>query len=215
MARRTREETEATRGRILDAARELFALHGFAGASLSAIARHAKTSKSLLLHHFASKAQLWDAAQLLDFAQYERGQLAAISDEATGAAFFRKSCTAYFRFLQKNASYQRMQLWSQAEHGTSYTTSGNATAATAAKNLVEKGVERLHDLQRSGETRTDLDARLVVASLLGLLRHWFVVREDFLANVPDRDAADDEYLHTVITLLWEGVRPRTEPAHEG
>jgi AcrR family transcriptional regulator len=50
---------EATRRRVLDAARTEFARHGFAGARIDAIARRAKANKQLIYHYFGSKQDLY------------------------------------------------------------------------------------------------------------------------------------------------------------
>ena len=60
MPRHSREQTEITRTRILDAAGAIFSSGGYDGTTLDAIARRAETSKSLIVHHFGSKEQLWD-----------------------------------------------------------------------------------------------------------------------------------------------------------
>jgi AcrR family transcriptional regulator len=50
-----------TRADILNGALECFALKGFAGASVQDIARRARVTKSLVLYHFGSKQELWQA----------------------------------------------------------------------------------------------------------------------------------------------------------
>lgn len=60
-ARRTRDP-EAKRVAILAAAQEEFAEHGFAGATIRAIARRAGVTHGLVMLHFSSKEQLFLAA---------------------------------------------------------------------------------------------------------------------------------------------------------
>ena len=50
-----------TKDRILDAAEELFAAHGFAGASLRAVTRAADVNLAAVHYHFGSKARLFEA----------------------------------------------------------------------------------------------------------------------------------------------------------
>jgi AcrR family transcriptional regulator len=62
MARLTREETRAlTRERLLDAAAEVFAARGFAGASLEEIADVAGFSRGAVYSNFAGKDELFSA----------------------------------------------------------------------------------------------------------------------------------------------------------
>lgn len=60
----TRRPAEASRGRIFAAAATEFATHGFAGASVDAIAAAAGLNKAMIYYHFASKADLY--RQILD-----------------------------------------------------------------------------------------------------------------------------------------------------
>ena len=50
-----------TKAKILDAAAREFVQHGFDGVSLADIARRARASKQLILHHFDSKEELFHA----------------------------------------------------------------------------------------------------------------------------------------------------------
>ncbi|MEM1248082.1 MAG: TetR family transcriptional regulator [Acidobacteriota bacterium] len=55
-------QREATRERIAEAAVEVFAEKGFAGASTREIARRAGANQGLITYHFQSKEALWRAA---------------------------------------------------------------------------------------------------------------------------------------------------------
>jgi TetR/AcrR family acrAB operon transcriptional repressor len=61
MARRTKEEAQETRTRILDAAEVVFHDKGVANASLEEIAGHAKLTRGAIYWHFKDKAELFDA----------------------------------------------------------------------------------------------------------------------------------------------------------
>ncbi|MDP3386669.1 MAG: TetR/AcrR family transcriptional regulator [Eubacteriales bacterium] len=53
-----KRSVEATKQRILDSARVLFAEHGINGVSIRKIAKHAETSHSLIIRYFGSNADL-------------------------------------------------------------------------------------------------------------------------------------------------------------
>ncbi len=61
MARRTREEAEATRAALLDAAEQVFFDKGVARASLQEIARTAGVTRGAIYWHFDDKAELFRA----------------------------------------------------------------------------------------------------------------------------------------------------------
>jgi AcrR family transcriptional regulator len=56
------ERTEATRGRLIAAARRLFAEQGFAATSTEQILSETAVSRGALYHHFPSKTDLFQAA---------------------------------------------------------------------------------------------------------------------------------------------------------
>lgn len=56
------EQRDATRQRIVEAAIETFAEHGFGASSTRDIATRAGVTQGLLTYHFASKDELWRAA---------------------------------------------------------------------------------------------------------------------------------------------------------
>ena len=61
MARPVNANAEETRGRILDAASQLFAQHGYEGASVRQIASAAGVSLGMIRHYSGSKDGLYDA----------------------------------------------------------------------------------------------------------------------------------------------------------
>lgn len=58
-----RPSAEPTRKAILKAAKSLFIKQGFAGTSISEIAKLAKINQSLIYHHFENKHKLWLAVK--------------------------------------------------------------------------------------------------------------------------------------------------------
>jgi len=61
MARRTKEEAQATRNRIIDAAERVFHDRGVAHSSLEEIAAAADVTRGAIYWHFKDKAELFDA----------------------------------------------------------------------------------------------------------------------------------------------------------
>ena len=61
MVRRTKEDAQETRNRILDAAVEVFNRQGVAQTSLNDIAAEAGVTRGAIYWHFANKVALFDA----------------------------------------------------------------------------------------------------------------------------------------------------------
>jgi AcrR family transcriptional regulator len=81
----TRRAGEVTRERMLDAAEELFATHGFHGTSLRDVAREVEAPIALVTYHFVSKDNLFDRVIERRASSMAVLRLKAL-DEARGAA---------------------------------------------------------------------------------------------------------------------------------
>lgn len=67
---RTRRTGEEVRSRLIEAARDVFAERGYAGASTREIAQRAEVAEVLLFRHFGNKAGLFDEAVLEPFERF-------------------------------------------------------------------------------------------------------------------------------------------------
>ena len=91
------ERSEATRAALLAAARELFAEHGYGGASNEAIVAAAGVSRGALQHHFVDKRSLFEA--VYEQVELEVVQATAEAGMAVGhddpLGVLRAGCHAY------------------------------------------------------------------------------------------------------------------------
>lgn len=102
-ARRSQaERSEATRGALIEAARRLFAEHGYAEVGTQQIVAEAGVTRGALYHHFDGKRELFEAVyERMEAELSERiaaGALAANADSPltamrAGAEMFLKACT--------------------------------------------------------------------------------------------------------------------------
>jgi AcrR family transcriptional regulator len=100
---------EPGRGRIQQSALELFGERGFDATSISEIGDRAGIAKSVLYHHFGSKAELYEAvcaAQTADL--LERVRSALPSDAAEPR--LRSGVDAYLEFLAERPAAWRLLL---------------------------------------------------------------------------------------------------------
>lgn len=100
------EQRETTRRRIVDAAIDAFAEHGFDGAGTRDIAGRAGVTQGLVTYHFTSKLDLWRAAADQLFGDLAASLPAVFDDETTGSDRSREAIRAYVRF-----SAERPQLF--------------------------------------------------------------------------------------------------------
>ena len=108
MARRTAEAAAQTRADIVDAARALFAQHGFAATTTAEVASRAGVTVGALFHHFRGKVELFEA--VFDALDSEMNAYArARAQEAGGVKGFLEGYRAFLEFAQ-NADYHRIVL---------------------------------------------------------------------------------------------------------
>jgi len=107
MARRTKEEAQETRARILDAAELVFHEKGVAHAGLEDIASAAKVTRGAIYWHFKDKAELFDAMmQRVVLPAEEMLERAGCSGDADPLQLLRR---ATIEVLVRTARDPRMQ----------------------------------------------------------------------------------------------------------
>src|SRR3954447_24669483 len=98
---------EPGRDKILDAGRAVFGSRGFDGASIAEIGREAGIAKSVLYHHFGSKAGLYEAVLEAD----ARGLIAAVAaavPPARDAPRLRPGVDAFLAYLHDHRDSWRL-----------------------------------------------------------------------------------------------------------
>ncbi|WP_421784857.1 TetR/AcrR family transcriptional regulator [Hyphobacterium sp.] len=99
-----------TRGAILEAAADVFAGRGYDGGSLPDIAQRAGVNVPLIVYHFGSKRELWQAAVDHVYARFQTCQEEGLKAAAglSGRAFFRAVIRASLRALVAEPRYMRI-----------------------------------------------------------------------------------------------------------
>jgi AcrR family transcriptional regulator len=114
MARPINANAEETRRRILEAASQLFAKHGYEGTSVRQIAAAAGVSLGMIRHYFGSKDGLYDACIAQAFEIYaELGRRVQESAETGGSAteIIASATRAGFQHARQHVSACRLMLW--------------------------------------------------------------------------------------------------------
>lgn len=189
--RRTQEErTEATRGAVLAAADTLFAKNGFADTSIEDILRAAKVTRGALYHHFASKADIFEAV----FEEREKSLAAFITKRAAREksrfAGLRTGCRAFLEACLDPA-VQRIVLidaWAVLSFETIRAIEGRYTMA-----LLRDGIA---NAVRAGEIEV-VSVEIVANMLLGALSQSAISIARSKQSVKEHTAA----LHELERLL--------------
>lgn len=150
-----------TRERILAAALEVFAEHGFEGAKTRDIAARAGANLGLITYYFASKEKLWRASFEAAFAELTGalGDLAAAppSPTATGdeRAQLERFLRGFVRFMARNPAFMRLMNDEGKRDGP--------RMRWLADRFVRPLSERLHLLVEAAQARSQLPALPVVS----------------------------------------------------
>jgi TetR/AcrR family transcriptional regulator len=189
-----KHDPEASRASILDAAERLFLERGFAGASMSEIAKISRVTKSLIHHHFGSKEALWREIKRRRFASYHEQQTALFASQGPSAALLRESMRVYFQFLRDNPDTVRLMSWVQLE--------GDRELTEMIQELRDTGIGHLKAAQEAGVLRADVPAPFILMTFVGLVRAWF---GDPIHSVASSSADADAYLDCAWALFSGGA----------
>src|SRR3954467_8589725 len=137
---RTRIPAAQRRARILRAAVETFAQHGFAEAKMQDIAARAGVVPSVLYDHFGSKREL-HITVLEQHAEQLRERSLRRVEGASAEELVRASITNYFEFVETDPF-----MWSFLHRGRA----ADPEIAAVCQEIADRGTEGIADLIRFG-----------------------------------------------------------------
>ena len=183
----TAVDSTPRRERIISAATQEFARHGFAGARVDRIAAAAGVNKQLLFHYFGSKGGLHLAAlkSLLERpappAQPSKAPVERLRDLSTQLATTLESHPALLAILASQPSDQE------------------AVAMTGDWLERTKGQARqiLQDGQRSGYVRDDVELETVAEVVVGATLGWIA------AGDPGSAGRKETYRETLLKMTMD------------
>ena len=200
-SRRTTQvrRSERTRERILEAATEEFANHGFHGTRVADIAERAGIAYGLVYHHYRNKEEILAAIFSQRWGQY----VAYIDEVAQQPLTFRQRMGKLVHFWVETYRQEPSlitvminEISRSYEFIESHDIATVLTAFDAIEKIIEKG-------QAAGEARTDIDSRLATYAVLGVAE---MVLTGYVMGALKRDRAgfgrDEEQL---LALMLDGL----------
>ncbi len=200
MARKTKEEAQATRERLLDAAEHLFQRRGVATTSLHDIACEAGVTRGAVYWHFADKSDLIDAMLRRVFLpmQSQSDSLLARPGDATPLAHLREHVAGMLGTIAADEQVRRViDITSNKVEYVEALGPVREHRAALRQDYIGRLERTLARAQALGELARDLPARALAIGLFalvdGLVRHWVIEPASFdLRRVGT--AAVDRYL---------------------
>lgn len=187
---------DKTREKIINAAKGLFAKHGFSGTSMSQIAEKARINRSLIFHHFVNKEELWKVVK-----QSFVDAIIQIEDLEQSAHhglrhFIEKTIHYRFKIYEKNPDLMRMITWQHLEENASELQGGT-------KMAVNYGTDSIKFLQQRGEINRKLDPTLIVLMISSSISGALVARPAIFSQKKKKQ----EYFEMLVDGLCKMLAP--------
>ena len=193
---------EATKAVILEAAEEVFAEKGFAGASIRLISKKSRVSGSLILFHFQSKEQLYHEVKAAIIRRYELEEPTHINEEDPIELYIKKWLAALFDFYRRNPTMVRLSNWGLLE--------GDMEPWPGEDELHHLFESRLKKAQEKGEIRGDISPLHLSAMMVGMIHVWWEYHEHYIGHSQgDPDEIDGRYLQEALDFVMRGMTSAT------
>ncbi len=200
--RRTKEEAEVTRQRLLKAALDVFSRKGYADTRLEDIAAEAGVTRGAIYHHFGNvdnqfngKAELYNTLISEAYARFTPVMQEAVEAAATVQDALRRLLMTTLQFAATDPEFRAISeltlfktaIVPELEDGIQRKIQGTHNLVEFVADLVEKG-------KAGGEIRSDVNARDAALALLGLqnglLAIWLMDKHLFSLKDRAEEIAD-------------------------
>ena len=201
-ARMTREQSRAnTRERLLRAARSVFALNGFHGASVEEIASEAGFSTGALYSNFTGKEDLFLVLMEREIDEYAREISDAVRTRASMAELATGGARQWMTMIEREPEVLLlfMEFWAYGVRDPEVRPKVAARFAQVRKLLTKLIVGGMREFDLEFEIPAEQLAVAIDALADGIARQ----------KLADPDAVPDELMGRVLSLLFAGA---TRPA---
>lgn len=189
-----------TAEKILDAAAELFAAHGYAATTTRALAELAGVNEVTVFRRFGNKIGVLHAlAERLERQQAGRAVASAPDSETVRETLLRLA---------------RMEIRSSVEGGAlAIRLAFDAASVPEVRELLGEGIpanleglaEYMEEHQATGELRADIDPRVMAEAFFGLTSSYVMYRMVIGAGDVPADIETDEGIEQLFDLFWSGA----------
>ncbi len=207
---RQRRNSENTKKRLLDAAEAEFAIKGYDGARLGAIASAAGAQQALIHHYYGDKEGLYRAVveRAIETLSKEGWDiLERMAPRADVRAFVEAFVRALLSYFSSHAPLLAI-FRAEASAGGGFS---RDLLERHTKPVFDAVVAELESLARRGEVRADVDARHLCVSVCGMCAFPFY-DEAFLAVIWPVDMKNPAFLEArerdIVELVMTRIQPR-------
>ena len=204
---RVRIPAAERRARILDAAVEVFAEHGFAEAKMQDIAARAGVVPSVLYDHFGSKREL-HITVLQQHAEQARDRSLRRLEGASAEELVRASVASYFEFVEEDPF-----LWRFLHRDPP----ADPEIAAVCQEIADRGTAAIADLIRFGAGQAKSLKGITLDEAAWILACATQSANDGVARwwYENRDVPRERVVELVFMLLWQGFDGMLKQASAG
>ncbi|MEN8236566.1 MAG: TetR/AcrR family transcriptional regulator [Pseudomonadota bacterium] len=191
---------DATREKIIKAARTLFVKNGFAGTSMGKIASTANVPHSLVFHHFKNKQNLWMEVKMSIVRIFKQGQesssiLPTYNQSLTN--FLQQLISRSIDFYQNNPDIVRMINWQRLEHEQ------EQGIGIKISQESEAWIVAFKRYQDKGEIKSELKPEFIMTLILSIVSSAAMDSNVFIKKEEDNKA----YINFCVQSLLKALCP--------
>jgi len=191
---------EFRRSELIAAARRVFGAHGFANATMEAIARDADVAKGTVYLYYDSKRAIYEAAWRASMEELEGLVKARVESAGSLQAAIAAFVAARLEFFQARQDFFRMYVEEIATRVAS-----SKTRRTLCGTMIDRQTRILERLVATAVARGEIRAVDPAATALAVfdMTRGLVARH-LVTQQPSDTARDVAFL---TDLIWTGLRP--------
>ena len=217
MVRRTKDEAQETRNRILDAAEHVFSEHGVSRTSLEDIAHAAGVTRGAIYWHFKDKSDLF-AAMVNRVTLPMEAMVARSSDESVEDPIASLKACAVSALMRTATDPQVQRVFDVVTHKCEYLgdmAGVNGRISSIQKGCVDRSEQAIRNAIKRGLLPAHVNPRLAAvgldAMIFGLISNW-LANSAYLPLERQAEAMIDLYLDGLrgrpVTRARAGRAPR-------
>ncbi len=203
--RRTKDEAERTRKRLMDAGVRVFGSKGYAAARLSCIAAEAGVTRGAVYWHFGSKKGLMFAILREIVSPYRQIIEEVLESELDPDRKIRELIRRMMNAMDKSkafVSHEQLATRFKAEHPDAFD-EYHGDISGGMRRVDEMLRRAVRDGQKAGRIRSDVGAGIIAGTVVVVLRGYGMMKTDGYPNLLPRGTSG-----AVVELIMKGLEPR-------
>jgi len=198
--RKTKENTEISKLRILQAAEEEFCQRGFVAANMDNIAKAAGLTKGAIFWHYESKVGLFKA-----IITRATGRMKAIFQEIFSSSrpgLFMEQCREIIIRIKKDKAFSVLMVLTDTEKVGTIPQDAIRECYKEIAEIYKDSIQYFSEAKKRGDLRADTDIRNVLVTLTLIMSGFAKIKELKNMIAPIGGHVDDEY---IINALFDGL----------